>query len=435
MLWAVALVLSLGSLGLSIWIFGSPPPKAIAFGTGDAGGGFDVLGDEYKRRLEKMGLSVHLVATHGSVDNLRRLARGELDVAFMQAGVSEALEDGQRPYGLAALASHPLWIFAPAPVEIASLRELRGRTVTVGPKGSGTEVVTRALLRGYGIGAENTTLLNAARAEVRGALTSGKAECSFLVCACDAPVIRELGAEPRVHLVPLSVHQGALAQRFRHLRPMMLPRGLLDLERDVPAQDTPVLVPSIMLAAREEVHPRVVEQLLMVAQAVHGGGDQLDPAGRYPTLVGMDLPAHPAAEKYMRSGESLIARVLPYWGVRLVWQAQLLFLPALALLLPFWKTLPLLYTHRINTILKRYYTSLGDMERRIDKCTDPLELRKLLDALDGLRSELEGLARKLPAHLQREVYHWRLHVALVRSEGRDRLHRLDQEQAGGGPTA
>lgn len=422
--WSLALVLALVLLGLSVWLFGSPPPRTIVLGTGDARGGFDVLGEEYKERLEKMGLRVKLVATHGSVDNLGRLTRDELDAAFVQAGVATAVAGASGARGLAAIASHPLWVFAPASVTFQSLRELRGRKVGVGPSHSGTEALVRGLLRDYGVTPDNTTFVNMARAEVGQSLAGGAADCAFIVCACDAPVIRELSADPRLRLVPIDAHQAALSQRFRYLRAMSLPRGLLDLERELPAQETPMLVPSIMLAAREELHPRVVEQLLMVAQVVHAPGNWLDPPGRYPTLEGMDLPAHPASERYMRSGETLAARVLPYWAVRLIWQAQLLLLPAVALLLPFWRTLPLVNSYRINRILKRYYTRLRELERGISVCGDPVELKKLLEALLRLRDDLEDVGGKLPAHLQRELYNWRLHVALVRSEGQERLARL-----------
>jgi hypothetical protein len=141
----------------------------------------------------------------------------------------------------------------------------------------------------------------------------------------------------------------------------------------------------------------------------------------------MDLPPHIAAEKFLKSGESLVSRLLSYWSVRLVWQAQLLILPLLALLLPFWKTLPMLYSVRINSILKRHYTALREVESQIDHCNDPVQLRQALAKLDGLRTDLETLSRKLPAHLQRDVYHWRQHVALVRTEGHARLRRLEDQ--------
>src|SRR5260370_30051394 len=104
----------------------------------------------------------------------------------------------------------------------------------------------------------------------------------------------------------------------------------------------------------------------MVARAEHSSGNLLDEPGKFPTLEGVELPpAHVAAEKFIKSGESFLSRLLPYWGVRLVSEAKLLVLPLLTLL-PFWKFLPMLYAFRINRILKRHYTALREVEGHIN---------------------------------------------------------------------
>lgn len=431
-LWALALSLSLLSLGLSVWLLGSPPPRRVRLGTGDPSGGFAALGKEYRARLEPMGLHVELIESHGSIENLHRLARGEVDIAFAQTGVAQALEMPQGLCTLAAVSSHPLWIFSRADMPIASLHDLAGRKVIVGPKDSGTEALARLLLQEYGVTDANATLLNSSMEQSRHKLASGDdIDCAFMVCASEVPVIRQLLADKHVRLNNLALHQLALSQRYRYLRRVTLPRGVLDLEHDVPRDDVRLLSPTIQLVARDNLHPRVVEQFLRVAQVVHAAGNRLDDPGDFPTLNAVDLPPHLAAEKFMRSGESLATQLFPYWGVRLFWQAQLLLLPLLALLLPFWRTLPLLYTFRINGILRRHYKALRELETRIDTCDDVLEMRKLLDALANLRTDLETLSRKMPAHLQRDVYHWRSHVALVRDEACERLAQLQRLSQGG----
>ena len=141
-----------------------------------------------------------------------------------------------------------------------------------------------------------------------------------------------------------------------------------------------------------------------------------------------ELPAHVAAEKFMISGESFLSRLLPYWGVRLVWQAQLMLLPIVTVLVPLWRMYPAIYSFRINQVLKRKYMALRDAEERINACDDPASLQDALAQLDSFRTDLEALSRKLPAYLQRDVYHWRLHVAMVRTEALERMQRLIQAQ-------
>jgi TRAP transporter TAXI family solute receptor len=423
LLWA-AVLLFVTSFALTAWLLGSPPPRKIVLATGDPGGGFAALGREYKARLERMGLKVELVESHGTLDNLRKLQRREADVAFVQAGVAQEELEDEGVCALAAVTSHPLWVFARREVPVESLRDLKGRRVAVGPTVSGTDALARLLLREHGVTEANATLLNLPMGATRQALADGAADVALLVCSCEAPVLRELMHDARVRLVSPR-GQAGMARRFPYLRPAVLPEGALDLQRDLPRQDTPLLAPAVVLAARDDLHPRAVEQLLMAARAVHASGSLLDEPGRFPSLEGVDLPPHLAAERFLRTGESFLARWLPYRGVRLVWQAQLLLLPLLTLL-PLWKAVPLLYSFRVNRILKRHYAALREAERRIERCETPADLRQELDALDRLRTDLEGLSRKLAAHLQRDVYHWRLHVALVRAEGLDRLRRLEE---------
>jgi TRAP transporter TAXI family solute receptor len=422
MLFATAAIF-LAALAVSFWWIGEPPPRQIRLATGDPQGGFAVLGARYKARLESMGLKVELIGSNGSLENLDLLRSRHADVAFVQGGTAAA--DETKVSGLASVCAEPLWIFSRKPV--ATLRDLKGQRVTVGPAVSGTDVLARQLLKEHGVTEENTALLNRTMAQARQAIHDDSADAVLLVCAPEAPVVRDLVQIKGVRLVSLR-HQQAIARRLPYLRPVTVPEGALDLRKDLPAQDTALVAPVTILAARHDLHPRVVEQLLVVARAIHGGGDLLEERGRYPSLDGVDLPVHITAEKFMKAGESFLSRWLPYSAMRLIWQVQLLALPLLALV-PLWKAVPLLYSFRINQILKHHYVALGEVEAKINTCADAAELERLMGELEGLRTELEAMSRKVPAHLQRDIYHWRLHVAMVRDEAQERLRQLHGEPA------
>jgi TRAP transporter TAXI family solute receptor len=429
--WIVVGLLAVAALGVSAWLIGTPPP---ALATGDPNGAFAPLGRTYKEHLDRMGLHVDLIETHGSIDNLRRIQAGEVDVAFVQAGSAQMLDDASGLRSLAAVGSEPLWVFASPDVSIASLRDLRGRRVSVGPTNSGSDALGRLLLHEHGVTSANCTLSNRPMGALPEALANRSVDAGLIVCAPDAPVIRRLLSGDGARLVSTDC-QAAMARRFPYLHSVVLPAGVVDLERKVPAADVALVAAATVLVAREDLHPRAVEQLLLAARAVHGKGNVVDEPGKFPSSEGTDLPLHLAAERYSQSGESFLSRVLSYRAVRLFWQAQVLLIPLFALLLPFWRAFPFLYGLRINRILKRHYTALREAESRIDKCDDPAELRRCLDSLDAMRGDLESLSRKLPAHLQRDVYHWRLHVALVKTEGLDRLRRLEMKAASPPPTS
>lgn len=426
-LWVMGAVLFAVVLAIGVWLIGSPPPRTIILATGDPDGGFALLGREYKNRLERMGLKVELLESTGSIANLKALQDRKADVAFVQSGVTQRIESTEGLCSLAAIGSHPLWIFARSGSgknsgkDATSLADLGGATVALGPAGSGTDAFGRLLLDEFHV--KPAKIVNVPMKQSRQALETGDAQFAMLVCSAEAPAIRDLMARDDVHLVGLH-RQAAIARRLPYVRKVDLLAGSYDLGRDQPAADVAMVAPVILLASREDLHPRVVEQLLLVSKKVQSNASLLEDSVTFPILETAELPAHVAAEKFMVSGESFLSWLLPYWGVRLVWQAQIILLPIITVLIPLWRIVPALQAYRLNRVLKRKYTALRDAENRIDACNDAPALRLALDRLDALRSELESLSRKLPADVQRDIYNWRLHVAMVRTEGEDRLKRM-----------
>lgn len=92
-LWAAAAVLTVAVVGLSLRFVDPFPPTRIVLATGQPGGAYDDFGREYQRRLAREGLRAELRRTAGSVENLERLLKGEVDVAFVQGGTYPLAKD------------------------------------------------------------------------------------------------------------------------------------------------------------------------------------------------------------------------------------------------------------------------------------------------------------------------------------------------------
>jgi len=229
---------------------------------------------------------------------------------------------------------------------------------------------------------------------------------------------------PDVHLLSFR-RDAAFTGNFRYLSAVRISPGLLDLKADLPRAPVTLMAPAALLVCRETLHPRAVEQILTVAQAVHGTGSLLDPPGRFPTRDGVDVPLHDAADSYLSRGESFLSRVLPYWALRWVIQLRVLLLPLIAIWVPLFKILPWLLRWRGNRVLERHYALLRDAEAAVVAAAGPEALREEVARLEALRGQIEGLARRLALPHQRDVYHCRLHVALVLNEARDRLQRTE----------
>jgi hypothetical protein len=394
----VAAVLTAAVVALSLRYMDPFPPRRIVLTTGQVGGTYDAVGREYQRRLARAGLRVDLVASAGSVENLRRLLDGKADVAFVQGGTYPLVSDPE------------------------------GRLRGMGAPGSGTEAVARALLGELGLPASGDNRLGLPSAEARRRLEEGTIDAAFFVSSYQDVHVAALLRRPDVRLLGFT-RDVAFARNFRYLSPVRLTEGLLDLKDDLPREETTVMAPAALLVCRATLHPRVVEQLLSVARDVHGGGSLIDAPLRFPTREGVDVPLHEAADSFLQRGESLMSRVLPYWALRWVVQLRLVLLPLLAVWVPLFKILPWVIRWRGNRILERHYAVLRDLEGAIAGAAGPEALRGGIARLEALRGQIETLARRLPLQHQRDVYHCRVHVSLVLAEARDRLRRLERAAA------
>src|SRR5262245_30554983 len=408
---------------------GGSPPSKIVLATGQPGGVYDAFGKEYQKRLGAQGLKVELVNTAGSVDNFRRIIDGKVDMAFAQSGTYQVVNDLEHKVtGLAALYYEPLWIFSKQGVSVESKLSFRPESIAVGPKGSGTETIAKAIIAELGYDITNPALVNLTSADARKELTAGKLEMAFFVTSYRDPGIMELLRRKDLQLGSFR-RDAAYTRRFRGLTPLKVPEGLLDVKDNIPSENITLLSPSAMLVARDTINPRVVELVLKVAQTVHGPGDLLDPPLKFPTLEGVDVPINEAAETYLTSGESFLSRNLPYRALRWVLLLKLLLLPLLAVWLPVIRLAPLVASWRKGRWLKRYYARLRNIEARVAAARSPSELRTGIKDLEALRGEVRAVIQKLPLPQQPDIYHWRLHLQLILTEATTRLAQMEEPVA------
>jgi uncharacterized protein len=423
--WGSVIVLTLVLVGVSRLWLEPPPPSRIVLATGQPGGTYDTLGREYASQLRRQGLRVEIVQTNGSVDNLERLIQGKVDLAFAQGGTTSLVSDPQGVLrGLAAIYLEPLWVFYRGQLPGELLSALAGRRVSIGPEHSGTDAVSRAMLRESGIDAGTAHLINLSTSEARAQLEAGKLDALFLVGSYQDPAVQALLRRKDIRLLDFG-RDMAYARRFPYLTPVKLYEGLIDLQTNIPSKTHTLLAPPAMLVCRQSLHPQVVEQVLRIAQRLHAPGNLMDPPRRFPTLESMDLPVHETAETFFATGESFLSRTLPYWTVRWLFLLRLFVLPVILLWLPLVRLLPTIYTWRANRLLRRFYSGLQEIEAQLQHTERASEARGGLAALDRLRGELDRLGQQIPAGRQRDAYEWRVHASLVRTEALERLARLE----------
>jgi TRAP transporter TAXI family solute receptor len=430
LIWGGLVVLTLALVAISRFWLEPPPPSRVLLATGQPGGTYDTLGREYANQLRRQGLRVEIVQTNGSVDNLERLVQGKVDLAFAQGGTASLVSDPQGVLrGLAAIYLEPLWVFYRGPLRGELLSAMAGRRIAIGPELSGTEAVSRAILRENGINATTAHLVNLPTAEARTQLESGQLGALFLIGSYQDPAVQALLRREDIRLLDFG-RDMAYARRFPYLTPVKLYEGLIDLQANVPSREYTLLAAPAMLASRANLHPQVVEQFLRVAQRLHAPGNLMDPPRRFPTTDYLDLPVHETAETFFATGESFLSRTLPYWTVRWLFLLRLVILPVIIIWLPLVRLLPMLYAWRANRLLRRFYGQLQDIEVRLQQAGGASQVRDGLAALDRLRADVDLLGQRIPAGRQRDTYEWRVHASLVRTEALERLARLESRSGG-----
>jgi len=410
---AVALIV------LAFWIasrFIQPaPPSHLVMATGAPGGAYQRYGEQYRRFLAKYGVTLELLPTSGAVQNLALLKVGKADVALVQGGVAEPAADADGEpavVSLGALYYEAMWVFQALgrpPVE--KLTDLKGARLAVGVEGSGTQLLALELLRESGVDGRNTKLLPIGGADVFKALDAGEIDALFQVAGVEAPILADLLRRRDLALVSL-VHAQAYSKRSGHLTVLTAPRGVVDIEADLPPRDISTVAATANLLARNDVHPALMYLLLDTATAVNGGHVRLAAAGTFPNARAQDVPVAEEARRYYQSGKPFMQRYLPYWAANFVDRMLILLIPVFAVLLPAIKFVPVLYTYRLNARIARWYARLGEVEGSLSATPDPARVDDCLERLDTLEAEIG--AAHLPKWFAEQAYLLRAAIDLVR---------------------
>lgn len=412
------IVLTVALLAAAYFVLKPAPPRRVVLATGPEQSAYAEFGKRYAAELAHYGIKVVLEPTRGSLDNLRALRdpKRDVDLGFVQGGSSEAarvVDEKQGGVPLESLGSlffEPLWVFYRSAAPLADLRSLRGLRVNLGARGSGTPGLMRKLLEANGIdrGDLQESYLDLTPAVV--ALLGGKIDALAFASAPESPIVQMLLQTPGVGLLDFPQAE-AYARRFPFLSPVVLPRGVADLARDVPPRDVPLIATTTSLLARQGTHPALAQLFVQAAARIHGGAGWIARAGRFPTPEHSEFPLAQEAERFYRSGPPLLQRYLPFWLANLIDRMWVVLFSIIAVLIPLTRVVPPLYEFRIRSRTFRWYRQLRHIEDRIGRAEAPPA--DLLAELDRLETKARGIT--VPLSHTDELYELRSHIALVRA--------------------
>lgn len=419
---------------LAYWWVDPAPPRSLRLATGQENSAYEQFGKQYAGLLARDDIKVTLQPTLGSRDNLQRLLAGEADVAFVQSGSTDGdtmnAQDGEdaerrQLVSLGSLFTEPVWLFLRAEAKVANLTDLRGKRINLGPEGTGVPRLLRQVLDANGIEPRDLQIGDLADTPATVELLAGRIDGLVFSSAPEAPLIQMLLQTPGIRLFDFSQAE-AYTRRLPFLTHVVLPRGIVDLGRNIPAQDYHLIAPTATLVAREDIHPALVGLLVKSATQIHGGAGWFQQQGQFPSPRYTEIPVAPEAARYYRDGPPFMQRYLSFWLANLAERLWIVVVALTALLIPLSKIVPPIYVWRVRSRVYRWYGELRAIEQALeDAGPEPGDaVRKdLLRRLDGLEDRVNHIS--VPLAYADELYRLRSHIHLVR----ERIRGVQEEEA------
>ena len=201
----LAMVLSLATLAQAA-------PTKMTMGTGGATGTYygygGVLGQYIKNNA---GIDVVVVSTDGSKANIQGIDAGDYQLGTVQSDVMAYAWGGTRSFEGAAVKSFRVvaGLYAEAvqlvtmDPAIKSVKDLAGKTVSIGAPGSGVYFNACDVLAAAGLSESDINAQYQSFGDSTDALKDGKIDAAFIVAGAPTPAITELCTTNSAYLVPI----------------------------------------------------------------------------------------------------------------------------------------------------------------------------------------------------------------------------------------
>lgn len=395
------------------------PPTHIVMSTGPVDSGYYMFGLRYREILARDGVTLELRPSAGSQQNVSRLLDDESDVevGFLQGGSAFSV-NAPNLVSLGSIYYEPLWVFYRGQ-EIHDFDGLQGRRIAIGPEESGTRALALQLLAVNAAVMPPTALLPDDGSRANQMLLEGKLDAVFIVGPPQSALVEQMISAPGIRLLSLARAE-AYTRRFPALTRLILPQGVYDFVKNLPAHDVTLISPTANLLAVDSLHPALAYLLMRAAGEIHGGAGLLNKAGDFPAPLNSEFPLSAEASRYYKSGPPFLQRYLPYWAAVLVDRLWITLLPVLALVVPLGRIVPAVYRWRVRSRIYRWYAKLKEVELELeDPAAAPDTLKELLGRLDQIERAVNRI--NTPPAYADNLYIFRRNVDLVRQQVRFRL--------------
>jgi TRAP transporter TAXI family solute receptor len=288
------------------------PPWRLVIATGGQEGVYYAYGEGLAgvARERLPGARPQVISTPASVENLRLVGEGRADVAFTLADSAALAFEGRAPFtervpvvALARLYEDYTHLVVAADSSIRRLVDVKGRVVSLGAAGSGTELIATRLLTVAGMEQGDVRVRRLQIGDAADALRDGRVDAFFFDGGLPTGAIAELARVMPIRLIDLSAYVEPLRRRYGAFYEE---RSIFASAYGLDGQVRTVGVPNYLVVNASMADERAYQltRLLFTRRdelaAVHPEALHLN---RRSAVSTDPLPLHPGAMRYYREAK------------------------------------------------------------------------------------------------------------------------------------
>lgn len=277
---------------------------SLDFVTGGDQGTYYAFGTVLAQQVsDKTSTSVTALTSSGSQANVEDIAAGNAQLGFVQSDVMSYAYNGEKLFTekvtdfsvVAALYMEQVQIVT-LDSSIKSVADLKGKTVSIGAKGSGVYFNALDVLGEYGLSESDIKAEYLNFGDSADSLKDGKIDAAFVVAGAPTPAVQDLGTGKQVYLVSIdSEHMANLLKNCPYYKEYTIAKDVYNTPEDV----TTVAVAAVVIAKNDVSDAAIYNFVSAIFDNINDIGHAKKSELSLEFASSMTgVPYHPGAAKY-----------------------------------------------------------------------------------------------------------------------------------------
>jgi uncharacterized protein len=288
-------------------------PNEIAISTASSGGAWFPIGAGMAEVIKKSvpGVQARVQTTGGGVENVKLVHDGKTEVGITISYLAYNGYNGLNPYKskmqnirtlCSGLSTGVMQVVVPANSKIQSLRDLKGKKVSVGPAGGGALTVLNDIFQEYGFKMGDITPSYVAYDEGVTMMTDGHIDAAVVYAALPTPAVKTLATGPHpFRMLDLEENiQKTLLSKYPYYIPITIRKDIYGTPSDIRVVGTPNIVIVYSKLADDLVY-KITKAFFEPAnlEMIRNSHPSAKPLTLERAAVAA-VPLHPGAEKFYK---------------------------------------------------------------------------------------------------------------------------------------